>query len=287
MAIGFSKNQLNRAYKISLGKYFPLETNTFLKKLIRLIFQKYFYIKWSIFNFRQFFYLLLEKKGEKIFYPEINFKLEESNNFKKNWDELEKNGYTFIRNFFEKKTHDALIKNFPTFNNFIHTKKIIKNYFYCFMYEKNNSKIKNIKNNPVYKKLFEAMTGEKFKKNLKDLINSENTNNYYLSSFLCTFKKEGSFLIPHMDGIFYNTDQTSYNFIYFIDGNNDFPSSSAGTGIYGDNDFKQPLLIPDNLTNSCLVYKSSNTSKFFHGFEMVKPGGFAKVITFEFYPDSI
>jgi len=130
------------------------------------------------------------------------------------------------------------------------------------------------------------MIGEKFKKNLKDLINSENTNNYYLSSFLCTFKKEGSFLIPHMDGLFNNTDQTNYNFIYFIDGNNDFPSSSAGTGIYGDNDFKEPLLIPDNLTNSCLVYKTSNTSKFFHGFEMVKPGGFAKVITFEFYPDS-
>ena len=47
--------------------------------------------------------------------------------------------------------------------------------------KKNNSKIKNIENNPVYKKLFEAMIGEKFKKNLKDLINSENTNNYYLS----------------------------------------------------------------------------------------------------------
>jgi hypothetical protein len=90
-----------------------------------------------------------------------------------------------------------------------------------------------------------------------------------------------------MDGIFNRTDKTAYNFIYFVDGNNDFPNLSAGTGIYADNDFKKPLLVPDNLTNSCLIYKTSNTKEFFHGFDFVKSGGFAKVFTFQIYPTNI
>ena len=67
-----------------------------------------------------------------------------------------------------------------------------------------------------------------------------------------------------------------------IDGNNEFPKYSAGTGIYADSDFKKPLLEPSTLTNSCLIYKTDTSGNFFHGFEKVRENGFAKVCTMHY-----
>ena len=52
-------------------------------------------------------------------------------------------------------------------------------------------------------------------------------------------------------------------YIYFLEGNNSDIKFSAGTGIYEDNEFKKPLLIPTTLNNGCLLYKTSNTHNFF------------------------
>ena len=53
MAVDFSKKQLDKAFINGTSKYFPLETNNFIKKIIRIIFQKYFLLKWSLFNLKQ------------------------------------------------------------------------------------------------------------------------------------------------------------------------------------------------------------------------------------------
>ena len=97
---------------------------------------------------------------------------------------------------------------------------------------------------------------------------------------MISVKKKNSYLIPHQDGIIDGINNV-YNIIYFLDGNNDKIESSAGTGIYKDNEFKEKLLIPSSLKNSCLIYKTSNEN-FFHGFNVVGENGFAKVFTSEY-----
>ena len=141
MAVDFSKKQLDKAFINGMSKYFPLETNNFIKKIIRIIFQKYFLLKWSLFNLKQKIYSFFDIKSinKKNFkYPdfEIIGLSSENKELDIRLDELEDKGYTFIDNFLDKNSHESLKLNFPKFNNFLHTKKVIKNYFYCFLYEK-------------------------------------------------------------------------------------------------------------------------------------------------------
>jgi hypothetical protein len=280
MAINYSNHQYDRAIKIAYGKYYPLNASNFVKVVFCFILRKYFFLKWSIFNVKQSLLQCFFRK--KINCSNINFKLEKKV-FIKESDELSLKGYTFVENFFDKETHNVLLKNFPSFSNFMHIKKITKNYFFCYRYD-NSMMIKDIKNieyNYEYNEFVKYLVSEKFTSELENLLFKDKLK-YKLKTFLCSFKRKGSFLIPHKDSIFNSTDKTTYNFIYFIDGNNKFPNFSAATGIYNDNNFSQPLLIPNNLNNSCLVYKTSNTKNFFHGFDEVKSKGFAKVCTFHY-----
>ena len=284
MAINYSPNQHKRAILIAYGKYFPLNGNNFLKKICRFTLEKIFFFKWSIFNFKQSLIQSLLKK--KINSTKINFYLKKKIDLKKNSLELNDRGYTFVKNFLDENSYNYLLKNFPSFSNFKHTKKITKNYFYCYQYnyEMNFENIKNIEYNTEFKSFIKHVASKEFTADLENLFFQDKTK-YKLKSFLCSYKNEGSFLIPHMDTVYNAADENSYNFIYFIDGKNENAEFSAATGIYADNDFKQPLLIPDDLKNSCLIYKTSNTKIFFHGFDKVKAGGFAKVCTFHYVID--
>ena len=56
-----------------------------------------------------------------------------------------------------------------------------------------------------------------------------------------------------------------FNFIYFVDGYENNLSSGGATGIYQDNEFKNPLLMPKTIKNSILIYNTKSTN-FYHGF---------------------
>tara|TARA_Y100000591_G_scaffold330761_1_gene362679 strand:- start:6671 stop:7588 length:918 start_codon:yes stop_codon:yes gene_type:complete len=285
MAINFSNKELDKAYGIAFGKLFPLDHDTITKKIIRKSLLKYFNLKWSIFNFKQ--KILFNFKRRSLLKKKINIKNISVDGFSnknkylnENIQELKTRGYTFIDNFFDKETHEAILKDYPIFNTFLHTKNIIKNYYYCFLYEKfrKGFEVKNLEYYPDFKKFFDFLFSEEFEKKFSEITN----NKKITSSFVCTYRNENSYLIPHMDGIYKDSsDYINYNFIYFIDGNNEFPKFSSGTGIFEDNEFEKPLLLPTTLKNSCLIYKSSKTDKFFHGFDIVKPFGFGKVVTFQ------
>tara|TARA_B100001121_G_scaffold272505_1_gene259054 strand:- start:1137 stop:2033 length:897 start_codon:yes stop_codon:yes gene_type:complete len=284
MAINFSKKELNKAYYVAFGNFFPLEHNSVLKKIIRKFLLKYFDFKWTIFNLKQKFFFNLKK--HKLLKKQCTIKNIQIDGFStnnkdlgKNIEELNNIGYTFINNFLDKETHRALLNDYPDFTTFLHTKNIIKNYYYCFLYDKSKAHEANdLGYYPDFKKFFDYLFSNDFEKKFSEIINKKKVT----SSFVCTYRNENSYLIPHMDGIFQDSSEyINYNFIYFIDGNNQFPNFSSGTGIYADNEFDKPLLVPSNLKNSCLIYKSSKTDKFYHGFDVVKPSGFGKVVTFQ------
>ena len=108
-------------------------------------------------------------------------------------------------------------------------------------------------------------------------------DNYKCASIQSSIAWHRSFLAPHIDTIFNyeDADKSVLNCIYFIDGNNNFPRFSGGTGIYKDNEFKEPIFIPNNLKNSMLIY--SATDEFYHGFEKIKKGGFRKAVSIAFH----
>ena len=74
---------------------------------------------------------------------------------------------------------------------------------------------------------------------------------------------------------------------FFLDGYDQDPSLGGGTGIYKDNEFKHPLLIPTTLKNSVLVYKNGSTD-FYHGFKSIEcpKNFFRKVCGFEIHTNS-
>ena len=94
-------------------------------------------------------------------------------------------------------------------------------------------------------------------------------------SIVCSRASSGSILIPHKDTVAGSTSNDRENFIniiFFVDANGPEGAELGATGIYRDNQFAEPILIPPTLKNSALIYKSS--ADFFHGFpkgRMFKP----------------
>ena len=94
-----------------------------------------------------------------------------------------------------------------------------------------------------------------------------------------------SHLLPHVDGISKKGEiKNPYNFLYFIDGYEKNPTEGGATGIYKDNEFKYPILVPKSLKNTLLIYNSS--TDFFHGFQDIKcPNDvFRKTVNFQLLP---
>ena len=283
MAINYSNKQYERALKIAYGKYYPKNRRDFGNKLLGFVLYYFTNFKWSLFNFKnyliQFFYRVENS------YQNTNFDINKNIFFEEHSNNLKNKGYTFIEDFLDKNSHDILLKKFPKFSNFRRSKKITKNYFFCYNFKHNMkvSEIKNINYNQEYKKFIQFLSSEKFIQILNNCLFKDKVE-FFLANYSNSYKKSGSFLIPHMDSVSNSNSLTknSYNLIYFIDGNNEFPKYSAGTGIYADNDFKKPLLEPSTLTNSCLIYKTDTSGNFFHGFEKVRENGFAKVCTMHY-----
>ena len=107
---------------------------------------------------------------------------------------------------------------------------------------------------------------------------------WYISS---TMAPKVSYLIPHMDGISKKKEiKQPYNFIYFLDGYEENPILGSATGIYKDNEFKSPILIPRTIRNSLLIYNQSES--FYHGFQTIEcpKGIYRKTINFQIKPSN-
>ena len=295
MAVNYSKKLYYDAQKMFYGSYYYTGENPSSIYIIRLILNKflifYFNLKVSLINkkrvflrFKNFF-----KSKKKDYNPNFEVNIE-ANLFEKYSKKLKEEGYVFIENFLNEDYHKNIIGNWPDLNNFVHTNKITKFYSvgFKFLPKKKNSKF-NLEKNYFFNKteiknIYSQFLSDKFEKTLNSLINDQD-NNYSLVEILCTIAKNRSYLIPHIDSISQDEGlKNTYNVIYFVDGCNINPELSGATGIYKDNEFKNPLFIPNTLKNSCLIYNSS--SNFFHGFQKIStPNNVTrKTINFHFTP---
>ena len=278
MSIKFSENQVNRARKKYYGKFYFTEDLNIAKIIINRILIVFFNLK--------IFFINLKRKIFSLFI--IKFKKFTKNNVITNYQlnilqpdlsryslDLEKNNFTFIENFFTNSAYESLLKNWPNINFFSQNTNILKSYSHGF-------KDYNDFYNQELKKIFSLVKSPELEKFVNQLLIFEKQK-YYNYSMGLTMAGNNSYLVPHIDGVQENRSKT-YNFIFFVDGNDLDPSLSGATGLYLDNNFEKPFFIPTTLKNSVLVYNS--TSEFYHGFNFtsLQKNIYRKTINFQFFP---
>ena len=296
MAVNYSKKLYKLAQKTYYGRDYYTGEEPSSIYIIRLIINKilifYFNFKVNLINKKRFFFRLSNYfKIKKKEYSSPTFKVNVDNNLLEKYSKkLNEEGYVFIENFLNEDYYKNIVENWPDINNFIHTNKIIKFYSvgFKFLPKKQNSEFNLEKNyffnNNEIKNIYTQFMSNEFEKTVNSLINDGN-NNYSLVEILCTIAKNKSYLIPHIDSISQDEGfKNTFNIIYFVDGCNINPELSGATGMYVDNEFKNPLFIPNTLKNSCLIYNSS--SNFFHGFQKIDTpnNDTRKTINFHFTP---
>ena len=296
MAVNYSKNLYKLAQKTFYGSFYYTGEKQSSIHIIRLIINKilifYFNFKVSLINKKRVFFRIsnffkIKKKNST-----SNFQVNIYKNLIEKYSKkLKEENYVFIENFLNEEFYKNILENWPDSNNFIQTNKITKFYSvgFKFLPNKKNSGFDLEKNyffnNNEIKNIYSRFLSNEFKNTVNNLIN-DHTNNYTLVEIVCTIAKNKSYLIPHVDSVSEEDLKNTFNFIYFIDGCDIDPKYSGATGIYMDNEFKNPIFIPNTLKNSCLIYNSS--SKFFHGFEKIAtPNNVTrKTINFHFTPTS-
>ena len=294
MAVGFSQNELNYARKKYFGSLYKFGTSNFFRKIINYFLTRKYYFKFSLVNLkRQLFRNIILTFFKKKFHDqEVKFEVNIDNlNIVENSKKLQKNNYLFLENFLKEDCYYKLLESWPDVNHFNHNKKITGHYDCNFRVQKNfltiDSVFKRYPKNFVMKKFYEFLCSIKFKKFFDQLVFFEKKH-YEIYAILSSMATRDAYLIPHQDGVSKDgKTKDSYNFIFFLDGYDQDPSLGGGTGIYKDNEFKHPLLIPKTLKNSVLIYKNSSTD-FYHGFKSIEcpKNFFRKVLTFEIHTKS-
>jgi hypothetical protein len=286
MAINFSQKQLNIAQKKFYGRFYVIknELNLFDKIINKLLIYFYF-TRFTLINFKRKIFslknlIIFNKVEEKQFNFEINAK---GINLKKISQDLRVNNYSFIKNFLTLESYKYLIYNWPDINYFNHNKQIIKHYNSRKEWSI-NKKFKDFRKSPYLKNFIKYLLSTEFKKFCNELTNFENKD-YEICAISSSMATNGSFLIPHIDGVYKNKEeQEHYNFIYFLDGYDEIPKVGGGTGFYKDNEFKLPIFIPDTIKNSLIIYNQSE--KFYHGFDFINCPKYIsrKTINFQIKP---
>lgn len=288
MAIRFSDKQLNFARKKFYGNlYFTNENLNFLMKIANKTLIILMTIKITVLNFKRYLFrnfINVQNNNINNLKFEINLKNEEKitySNF------LKENNFVFIKNFIDEKSYSHLLSDWPSINFFTHRTKIIKYYSTGFNIDKKNrlDTDLNLKKNLTLKNFYSFLQSVKFENFINEFFQFENLK-FYNYSINSSMAGDNSFLIPHIDGVM-KKEECCYNFIYFVDGNQENVEYSGATGIYEDNNFEKKLFIPDTLRNSLLIYKS--TVSFFHGFKLTNmpKNVFRKTINFQFFSNKV
>jgi hypothetical protein len=284
MAVKYSDKQLKIALINFYGRFAVYKYLTFLKIYKKVLIKlKNFYSSFKI----QFLKKNFVQKNKKLSILKINLSTD------LNYDELKNqfsnNNYCFVENFFPEDVYTSLKNNFPPPDFYLEPENPLKNYKMGFNYSAINKKKYDEKKGIKYMELFPVLEQiYDFIKNsseLKNFVNNVTANEDYQNcNLLTTYSTEGSYLIPHIDTVINSDDfKNVVNFIYFVDGG-EVPEYSGATGIYKDNEFNIPLLIPKSLKNSVLIYDTKKP--YFHGFKIMKKNMFRKAIIFSFMKKS-
>lgn len=280
MAIDISNKQIYLAYKNVFGFLYPKKNDTIINKIIIKIFQSLYPFYVFLINFKRSILLLFESnKNQNITLNDIKLKLPNEYSYL-----LKEKGWCFIEDFLDDTSYKSILKYWPNKNNFKLTSKVIKNFSMAFI-SINKSFPKNLENHKYLKHFYEFLNSSNFDLIVNEFLGGV-SNEFSCYSIASSISEKKNYLAPHRDGIALSGNKAKiFNFIYFIDGNNEMPEFSGGTGIYEDNNFERPIFVPKNLKNTCLIYDSKD--RFYHGYNIMASEGYRKAITFQIFPKKI
>ncbi len=208
------------------------------------------------------------KKGKK-----LNIKIKDLTEFE---SEFQKKGYCFVENFLDDESYLHLLNSWPSKIYFKPMTTIFKSYDIAFKWIRPNKTPRFLNRNKTLNSFFKYIKTDDFIKKINKLTGYTEKLSAY--SFLISWAKPGSALIPHMDGIADKPGGESfYNIIYFLDGKGK-PEECGATAIFKSNNYDEALLRPSGVKNSALIYKSDNT---YHGFEPMKNNTYRYTINFQ------
>jgi hypothetical protein len=197
------------------------------------------------------------------------------------------NNFTFLEDVFDRKSHKILCDSFPDDVFFDSPANGAKFYNWSSdarWIETNseaqlNSQFFSL--HPELRSLYRFLDSDEIRAKIEMLTKTSPARLY---SVAATKAKSGSYLAPHIDSIIdENAGEsalTMINIIYFLNAGGAKPEKCGGTGIYKDNEFKNPVFIPSTLINSALIYNS--TQDFYHGFDVMAPGTFRLALAFQY-----
>lgn len=284
MAYNFSDEMADFAKKNAYGDLYCINNNINLaRRLINKILVLKLKSKTYLVNlFRK---IARIKKEKKIIDQNIKIiiNLEKNSELIKN--EIESKGYCYIENFLNNEFYEKLNDNYPSHKYFMKPISPFKFYNFGFKYvnEKNDKrKPFFIEEFPYHKKFYDYIKSLEFEDKLNNIfrLKEKKFGKLRCANVISSLADHGDFLIPHVDDIAEDS-KFSINFIYFVDGLDNNVEYSGATSIYKDNNFKELLLMPKSLKNTCLIYIGTSED-IYHGFKLMKKNTFRKALTFHF-----
>lgn len=288
MATSFSKNELKYARKKFYGRFHSYDNSSIFQKIINFTLTRIYKARFTLLNLKRKILRAIKVTFLKKHYAhkDIQFKINlEKDKIQNISEKLKANNCVFVENFLSKENHEFLINSWPCINHFNHNKKITAHYNSSFSHIDATSSIEKVfdkyPKNFGLRKFYEFLYSYEFAEFFNRLLKFENRN-FKLWAISSTMASNNSYLAPHKDGIANDKKiEHPYNFIYFLDGYEKNLSSCGATGIYKDNEFKFPILVPNTIKNSLLIYNQSDD--FYHGFQTIKcpKDIFRKTINFQ------
>ena len=193
-------------------------------------------------------------------------------------NDLATKGFLFVENFLDKQSYKMLLENWPKKRWFepLRFRQNGKSYDSGLRWNEATNRIDmSIDKNPAILDLYNQFKSEEFCDNLSAISNDGVKRKNF--SLLLTQSYSHSYLTPHQDSMGQDSkvNDSLINIIYFVEANGE-GWEAGGTSIFADATFAKPILIPQNLNNSALLYRTSD--QVWHGFPKIKFRKFRKTV---------
>ena len=200
--------------------------------------------------------------------------------------ELATKGYLFLENFLDEESYRLLLENWPKKRWFepLRFRQNGKSYDSGFRWNEDTGRFDDsILRNPAIFSFYKKLKSSEFCDNLTAIANDNVKRENF--SLLLTQSYSHSYLTPHQDsmGPSQTINNSLINIIYFVEANGR-GWEAGGTSIFADATFSKPLLVPQNLNNSVLLYRTSE--QVWHGFPKIKLRKFRKTLLAHYWAET-
>ena len=158
-----------------------------------------------------------------------------------------------------------MIEQWPPDRYFEPIKYVTKSYDTGFAWSDSREDPPYLDEFPGYKAAYDFLRSDEFCRRVDEVVGDGVERHCY--QLLMTRSYWGSSIIPHLDSA---NVQHSVNFVIFINGSGG--PRGGGLGIWADNEFQNPIFVPENLQKNCIFYDMHE--EFYHGFRPMGFGSF-------------